>query len=232
MRVALFIPCFIDQLFPTVGIAVVKVLRRLNVEVDYPAAQTCCGQPAFNTGYWDEARELARRYCEVFAEAEAIVCPSGSCTAMVRNFYPELLGAANRVTANTFEFAEFLVNKLGVTDVGARFPARVTYHDACHALRELRLKDEPRQLLRNVRGLELVEMDEAETCCGFGGTFSVKFPMISHAMDEVKVTSIQKTGAQYVVSGDSSCLMQIDGYLRRNKLPVKTVSLAEVLASQ
>jgi L-lactate dehydrogenase complex protein LldE len=231
MRVALFIPCFVDQLFPNVGVAAVKVLRRVGVDVIYPQAQTCCGQPAFNTGYWDEARDLARRYCDVFAGADAIVCPSGSCTAMVRNFYPELLGAANRVTANTFEFAEFLVKRLGITDVGASFPARVTYHDACHALRELRLKDEPRQLLHNVRGLELVEMAEAETCCGFGGTFSVKFPMISYAMDEVKVTSIQNSGAQYVVSGDSSCLMQIAGYLQRHKLPIKTISLAEVLAS-
>jgi L-lactate dehydrogenase complex protein LldE len=232
MRVALFIPCFVDQLFPNVGIAMVKVLQRLNIEVDYPLQQTCCGQPAFNTGYWDEARELAKRYCEVFADADAIVCPSGSCTAVVRNFYPELLGKATRVTANTFEFSEFLVRKLGVTDVGARFPAKVTYHDACHALRELRLKDEPRELLRNVKELELVEMSEAETCCGFGGTFSVKFPMISCAMDEVKVASIQRTGAEYVVSADSSCLMQIDGYAKRRKLPIKTVSLAEVLAAR
>ena len=232
MRVALFIPCFVDQLFPNVGIAMVKVLRRLNIEVDYPLQQTCCGQPAFNTGYWDEARELARRYCEIFADADAIVCPSGSCTAMVRNFYPELLGKATRVTANTFEFSEFLVRKLGVTDVGARFPAKVTYHDACHALRELRLKDEPRELLRNVEELELVEMSEAETCCGFGGTFSVKFPMISYAMDEMKCTSIKQTGAEYVVSGDSSCLMQIDGYLRRQRMPIKTIHLAEVLAAR
>ena len=231
MRVALFIPCFIDQLFPNVGIAMVTVLRRLNVDVYYPEEQTCCGQPAFNTGYWDEARTLATRYCEIFAGADAIVSPSGLCTAMVRNFYPELLGKATQATAHTYEFAEFLVKKLGVTDVGAKFPARVTYHDACHALRELRLKDEPRQLLRNVKGVELVEMDQAETCCGFGGTFSVKFPMISYAMDEVKVTSIQKTGAQYVVSSDSSCLMQIDGYLRRQNLPIKTISLAEVLAA-
>jgi len=234
MRVALFIPCFVDQLFPNVAMAMVTVLRRLNVDVVYPPDQTCCGQPAFNTGYWDEARTLAKRHCEIFADAEAIVSPSGSCTAMVRNFYPELLGSAQLPTcvSKTYEFAEFLVRKLGVTDVGAKFPARVTYHDACHALRELRLKDEPRQLLRNVRGLELVEMDQAETCCGFGGTFSVKFPMISYAMDDVKVLSIQKTGAQYVVSGDSSCLMQIDGYLRRQNLPIKTMSLAEVLASQ
>jgi len=238
MRVALFIPCFVDQLFPQVGIAMVTVLRGLNVDVYYPQEQTCCGQPAFNTGYWDEARELAKRYCEIFADADAIVSPSGSCTAMVRNFYPELLagsvGGAGvpACVSNTFEFSEFLVRKLGVTDVGAKFPAKVTYHDACHALRELRLKDEPRELLRNVKELELVEMSETETCCGFGGTFSVKFPMISYAMDEVKCTSIKQTGAEYVVSGDSSCLMQIDGYLRRQRLPIKTIHLAEVLAAR
>lgn len=227
MRVGLFIPCFVDQLFPQAGIAMVTVLRRLKIDVDYPAAQTCCGQPAFNTGYWDDARQLAQRYREIFAGYDAVVCPSGSCTAMVRNFYPELGVEAPA----TFEFAEFLVKKLGVTDVGAKFPARVTYHDACHALRELRLKDEPRQLLRHVRGLELIEMAEAETCCGFGGTFSVKFPQISYAMDEVKCLSIQQTGAEYVVSGDSSCLMQIGGYLQRHKSPVKTIHLAEILAS-
>jgi L-lactate dehydrogenase complex protein LldE len=231
MRVALFIPCFIDQLYPEVGKAMVTVLQRVGVEPYFPAAQTCCGQPAFNTGYWDEARWLAKRYCEIFADAEAIVSPSGSCTAMVRNFYPELLGKTTKTTGHTYEFAEFLVKQLGVTDVGATFSQRVTYHDSCHALRELRLKDEPRQLLRNVQGLELVEMDQAETCCGFGGTFSVKFPMISYAMDEVKCTSIKQTGAEYVVSGDSSCLMQIDGYLRRQKLPVRTIHLAEVLAA-
>ena len=252
MRVALFIPCFIDQLYPQVGIAMVKVLQRLGVTVSYPAEQTCCGQPAFNTGYWNEARHLAERFVEIFADADAIVSPSGSCTAMVRNFYPELLGVAAAVPAaknpvpglppgtaaatkhscaKTFEFSEFLVKHLGVTDVGATFPGKVTYHDSCHALRELRLKNEPRQLLQHVKGLELVEMTEAETCCGFGGTFSVKFPMISYAMDEVKVESIQKTGARYVVSTDSSCLMQIDGYLRRHKIPIRTISLAEVLAS-
>jgi L-lactate dehydrogenase complex protein LldE len=172
---------------------------------------------------------------------------------MVRNYYPELLNAGvaapvpgashraagtaattpewQRVCANTFEFSEFLVKKLGVTDVGARFPAKATYHDGCHALRELRLKEQPRQLLRRVRDLELVEMDKAETCCGFGGTFSVKFPIISCAMDDVKIASIQRTGAEYVVSADSSCLMQIDGYAKRRRLPIKTISLAEVLAA-
>lgn len=231
VRVGLFIPCFIDQLYPQVGKATVAVLERLNLHVDYPCSQTCCGQPAFNTGYWDEARALAERYVSIFGRYDAVVSPSGSCTAMVRNFYPELLGHPTNATTNTFELGEFLVRKLGVTDVGARFQGRVTYHDSCHALRELRLKDAPRQLLRAVKDLELVEMAEAETCCGFGGTFSVKFPMISHAMDEVKVESIKKTGAGYVVSADASCLMQIDGYLRRHNVPVKPVSLAEVLAS-
>jgi L-lactate dehydrogenase complex protein LldE len=224
MRVGLFIPCFIDQLFPNVGIAMVQVMRRLKIDVDYPTAQTCCGQPAFNTGYWDEARPLAQRYREIFTGYDAVVSPSGSCTAMVRNFYPEL----GVEPPATFEFAEFLVKRLGVTDVGAKFPAKVTYHDACHALRELRLKDEPRQLLRHVRGLELIEMAEAETCCGFGGTFSVKFPQISHAMDEFKCRSIQQTGAEFVVSTDSSCLMQIAASLPQ---PIKTIHLAEVLAS-
>jgi L-lactate dehydrogenase complex protein LldE len=230
MRVALFIPCFIDQLYPEVGKAMVTVLRRVGVEPVFPASQTCCGQPAFNTGYWDEARHLAKRYCEIFADAEAVVSPSGSCAAMVRNYYPKLLGDNPHAAAHTFEFAEFLTKRLGITDVGARFPAAVTYHDACHALRELRLKSEPRQLLARVRDLKLVEMDEPETCCGFGGTFAVKFPLISTAMDAVKVESIRRTGAQYVVSTDSSCLMQIDGYLKRHRIPVQTLHLAEVLA--
>lgn len=230
MRVALFIPCFVDQFYPEVGKAMVTVLRRVGVDVCYPAEQTCCGQPAFNTGYWDEARTLAKRYCDIFDGYDAVVSPSGSCTAMVRNFYPELLGSTPHASANTFEFSEFLVKKLGVADVGAKFPAKVTYHDSCHTLRELRLKEEPRKLLRAVQGLELVEMTEAETCCGFGGTFSVKFPTISTAMDDVKCQSIVATGAQYVVSVDSSCLMQIGGWLRRRNLPVQTKHLAEVLA--
>ena len=230
MRAALFIPCFVDQFYPEVGKAMVAVLRRVGVEVCFPPEQTCCGQPAFNTGYWDEARTLAKRYCDIFDGYDAVVSPSGSCTAMVRNFYPELLGEVRHASANTFEFSEFLVKKLGVTDVGARFDSKVTYHDSCHTLRELRLKEEPRQLLRAVRGLELVEMTEAETCCGFGGTFSVKFPLVSTTMDETKCQSILATGASCVVSVDSSCLMQIGGWLRRRNSPVKTMHLAEVLA--
>lgn len=241
MRIALFVPCFVDQLFPQVAISVVKVLERLGHQVHYPVDQTCCGQPAFNTGYWDEARQVATRFIEIFERAgcDAIVSPSGSCTSMARVFYKELFKEADAsfrkrmamVTENTFEFSEFLTKKLRVTDVGARFDAKVTFHDACHLLRELRCKDEPRQLLRAVRGLELVEMKECETCCGFGGTFSVKFPSISTAMGEVKSNSIRESGAEYVVACDSSCLMQIDGYLKRQNVPVRTISLAEVLAS-
>jgi L-lactate dehydrogenase complex protein LldE len=232
MRVALFIPCFVDQFFPQVGVAMVQVLRRLKIEPEFPADQTCCGQPAFNTGFWNEARPLARRYCEIFAGYDAIVSPSGSCTAMVRHFYPELLGETPPAAERTFEFTEFLVKNLGVSDVGASFPVKATYHDSCHTLRELGLKDEPRQLLRHVRGLELVEMSPPEVCCGFGGTFAVKFPVISTAMGDAKVTSIRATGATHVVSTDSSCLMHLDGYLRRQKIPIKTIHLAEVLAAQ
>jgi L-lactate dehydrogenase complex protein LldE len=231
VRVALFIPCFIDQLYPQVGQAVVTLLRRLGVDPAYPEDQTCCGQPAFNSGHWDEARALADRHVQIFAEAEAVVSPSGSCTAMVRHYFPELLGeTAQAVAGRTFELTDFLVNKLGVTDVGARFPAHVTYHDACHALRELGLRDEPRRLLAAVRDLRLTEMDEADICCGFGGTFSVKFPMISAPMDALKIDSIQRTGADYVVSTDASCLMQIGGLLEKRRVPMKTMHLAEVLA--
>ncbi len=232
MRVALFIPCFIDQLYPQVGQAMVRVLQRVGVAVDYPDSQTCCGQPAFNSGYWDEARGLAARYQHTFAGYDAVVSPSGSCTAMVRQFYGDLLGESSGASANTYELSEFLVRHLGITDLGARFPARVTYHDSCHALRELGLKREPRALLHQVRDLQLVEMDDAETCCGFGGTFAVKFPMISYAMDEVKVESIRRAEVDYVVGTDASCLMQIDGYLQRHGVAVKTMHLAEVLAAE
>ncbi len=212
--------------------AMTTVLQRLKLDVEFPSEQTCCGQPAFNTGYWPEARSLAVRYLKIFDGYDAIVSPSGSCVAMVRHSYPELLGHTAPVIERTFELAEFLSRRLGITDLGARFPARVTYHDSCHALRELRLKDEPRQLLRCVRDLELIEMDQAETCCGFGGTFAVKFPMIATGMADVKIESIQKTGAEYVVSTDSSCLMHIAGRLQRVSSPVRVISLAEVLASR
>jgi L-lactate dehydrogenase complex protein LldE len=242
MKISLFIPCFVDQMTPQVGMAVARVLERLGHTCEFRSAQTCCGQPSFNAGYWDEARAVAIRALDVFAGAEAVVGPSGSCVAMMRVFYPQLLAGtpdetrALDLASRTFEFGEFLVEKLGVTDVGAHFPHRVTYHDGCHGLRELRIKNAPRELLRNVRGLELVECDEPESCCGFGGLFSVKFPMISTAMAEVKAGSLVRTACDYIVSSDPSCQLQLDGWISRNcqaaggRTP-RTIHLAEVLAT-
>ena len=235
-KISLFIPCFVDQFTPEVGVDMTRVLRRVGYVVDFPEAQTCCGQPAFNTGYWDEARPVAERFLAVFRNAEAIVCPSASCTTMVRNFYPELLREtrfaeeAIALGKRVFEFSEFLVNVANVADVGASFPHRVTYHDSCHALRELHLKDQPRRLLRNVRGLELVEMAYNEDCCGFGGTFATKFGMISAAMGDTKAGNAEGSGAEYVASTDPSCLLHIEGILRRRKSGVRTIHIASILA--
>jgi L-lactate dehydrogenase complex protein LldE len=239
MRVTLFIPCFIDSFYPNVGMAIVQVLERLGHTVEYPEAQTCCGQPPFNSGFWDEARDVARRQMACFRGAEVVVSASGSCGAMMKVFYPELFEhrpeeqEARQLAAKTFEFSDFLVNKLGVRDVGAAFDAKVTFHDGCHGLRELGTKAAPRELLKHVRGLELVEMNEGETCCGFGGTFAVKFPQISTAMGEVKCNAILDTKADYVISNDSSCLMQIQGWMDRNAARVvKSLHLAEVLVQR
>lgn len=237
-RVALFIPCFVDQLSPQVGLDVAKVLDRVGYEPYFPEEQTCCGQPAFNAGHWAEARPVAEHFLRVFKNAETVVCPSGSCTTMVRNFYPELLHGhaafdqAISVGKRVFEFSEFLVKIAGVHDVGAAFPHRVTYHDSCHALRELHIEDEPRELLRHVRGLELAEMPASQECCGFGGMFAVKFGAISAAMGEVKSANIQSSGAEYVTSIDSSCLMHIDGILRRRNDAARTIHLASILAQE
>ena len=236
MKVSLFIPCFVDQFYPQVGISIVKVLERLGCQVDYPAGQTRCGQPAFNSGCWDEAREVAEHALDVFADSEIIVGASGSCGAMMKVFYPELFKETARhfdalkLTSKTYEFSDFLVNKLGVRDVGARFSGKVTFHDGCHGLRELGIESQPRELLKHVQGLTLIEMKEAKTCCGFGGTFAVKFPMISTAMGEVKCASILETEADYVVSNDSSCLMQIAGLLQRQGKLTRCLHLAEILA--
>jgi L-lactate dehydrogenase complex protein LldE len=237
MRLHLFIPCFVDQLLPHVGIAMVRVLEKLGHELIFPAEQTCCGQPPFNSGFSDEARAVAAHQVRCFEDADAVVGPSGSCVAMMKVFYPQLFAgrpeeaAARALAAKTFEFSEFLVDRLGLTDVGAAFAGKVTFHDGCHGLRELKIKRQPRELLRHVRGLELVEMSEAESCCGFGGAFSVKFPQISSAMAEVKARSLLATGAAAVVSCDPSCLMQIDGYLKRQGHAIRCLHIAEVLAS-
>jgi L-lactate dehydrogenase complex protein LldE len=243
MRVSLFITCLVDQMFPDVGEAMVVTLRRLGVEVSFNERQTCCGQVAFNTGYRPEARSMAEHFLTVFENdrSDFIVAPSGSCTAMVRNFYGELFAGPDddkwrdrlaRVRPRLREFSEFIVNELGVEDVGARFAHRVTYHDACHLLRELGISDQPRRLIGAVRDVDLVEMEAPDTCCGFGGTFSVKYGEISNAILQEKLTRIANCGAEYVVANDSSCLMQIAGGLSRAKSPVKTMHLAELLAKQ
>lgn len=238
-RVALFVTCIVDQLFPRVGLAMADVLERIGCEVDFPEAQTCCGQPAFNSGYRAEARDVARPFLSVFEQAEYIVVPSGSCTSMISHHYaelfrkePEWLDRARAVGSRVVEFSTFLTEVMKVEDVGARLDAVVTYHDSCHALRELSVKSGPRRLLGRVRGLTLKEMDRAEECCGFGGTFSVKFAETSGGMVRTKVDSILRTGAEIVVSIDSSCLMQLQGALARANAPVRTMHLAEVLASR
>jgi len=236
--VSLFIPCFVDQLMPEVAIDAVKVLRRVGCEVDFPEDQTCCGQPAFNTGYWNEARPCAERFLRVFKHAEVIVCPSGSCTAMVRSFYPELLhGTALAVDAvelgrRTFELSEFLVKVKGITDVGAVFPHTVTYHAACHGLRELHLREEPLTLLRHVKGLKLVEMAHFDECCGFGGTFSTKFESISVAMGRSKAENVAAAGAEYVTAIDPGCLMHLQGFLGKQQARARTIHLASILAQE
>jgi L-lactate dehydrogenase complex protein LldE len=238
-RVSLFVTCLVDQLFPRVGLAMADVLERLGFDVEFPEAQTCCGQPAFNSGYWEESRQVARHFIDVFKDAECIVVPSGSCTSMITHHFadvfehdPAKAQEAQQMKSRVWEFSRFLTEVAGVDDVGARFEHTVTYHDSCHALRELKIKPGPRRLLESVRGLMLKEMDASEECCGFGGTFSVKFDEVSGGMGRTKMDSIHRTGADYVVSIDSSCLMQIQGVLSRAGSPVRAIHLAEVLASR
>jgi L-lactate dehydrogenase complex protein LldE len=235
MKVTLFIPCFVDLMYPKVGICMVQILQRLGHSVECPEEIACCGQPAYNSGYWDEARTVAVPVLERLKDSEVVVIASGSCGAMLKVFYPELFSgtpqakAATALAEKCYEFSDFLVTRLGVTDLGARFSAKVTFHDGCHGLRELHAYPQPRTLLQHVRGLELVEMNE-KMCCGFGGTFAAKFPMISTAMGEVKCAAAIETGADYIVSNDSSCLMHIQGLLDRQRSKLKTIHLAEVLA--
>jgi len=237
MKVSLFVTCLVDQLWSSVGASSVEVLRRVGCEVEFDDRQTCCAQPAFNTGYRDEARAVAKRFIQIFEEssAKAIVSPSGSCTAMVHH-YPELfandpawLKRAQRIAERTHELSSFLVRVLKVSDVGASWKGRLTWHDACHGLRDLNIKSEPRKLIGNVRGAELVEIENAEACCGFGGTFSVKYPEISVAILDQKIEAIERANVQAVVSGDASCLMQIGGRLSRKGSKVRVMHLAELL---
>jgi L-lactate dehydrogenase complex protein LldE len=236
MTITLFIPCFVDLVYPKVGISMVRILEKLGHKIEFAEDLVCCGQPAFNSGYWDESRAVAVNVLDRLKDAEAVVIASGSCGAMLKVFYPDLFSGtehaekAKTLSAKCWEFSDFLVNKLGVKDLGAKFPAKVTFHDGCHGLRELGNKTAPRELLARVAGLELVEMKDVETCCGFGGTFAAKFPMISTAMGEVKCANAESTGAEYIVSNDSSCLMHVQGLLDRQGKRLKTIHLAEVLA--
>jgi L-lactate dehydrogenase complex protein LldE len=240
MRIALFATCLVDGLFPDVGKATVALLRRLGHQVDLPLSQTCCGQMHVNTGYPAQALPLVRNYVETFADYEAIVAPSGSCTGSIRHQHADvaerfgdtdLAKQARDVAARTYELSEFLVDVLGVTDVGAYYPHRVTYHPTCHSLRLLRVGDRPYRLLREVRGLDLVELPNAESCCGFGGTFSLKNGEVSTAMLADKMRAVQDTRSDVCTAGDSSCLMHIGGGLARLRAGVRTVHLAEILAS-
>ncbi len=237
MKVSLFITCLVDEFFPQVGQAMVQVLERLGIDLDFPPGQTCCGQPAYNMGHQCDARRAAERYLHIFRNSEWVVAPSGSCTSMVRHHYPllfaddpRLRAEAESLAARCFEFSEFLVRILKTEDVGAFFPHRVTYHDSCHLLRMLGLQEEPRKLIRSVRGIELVEMNDSSVCCGFGGAFSVKLPHLSTAMMEDKLAHIQASGAQYLIAADAGCLMNIGGGARRRQLPIQTLHLIELLA--
>jgi L-lactate dehydrogenase complex protein LldE len=240
MRIALFATCLVDTLFPDVGRATVTLLERLGHQVEFPLEQTCCGQMHVNTGYQREALPLVRRYVETFEPYEAVVAPSGSCVGSVRHQHAtvarkygdeQLAVRAERVAERTFELSELLVDVLGVEDVGATYPHRVTYHPTCHSLRMIRVADKPLRLLRRVRGIDLVELPEADVCCGFGGTFALKNAEVSTAMLADKMTNVLGTGAEICTAGDSSCLMHIGGGLSRLSTGVRTVHLAEILAS-
>ena len=237
MNVQLFIPCFVDQLYPETAFNMVKVLEKTGCTVTYNTRQTCCGQPAFNAGFWDEAKAVCSKFLQDFKGEDYIVAPSASCVGFVRNYYNKLfvnsslhhnvIDTGNRI----YEFSEFMVKVLQVDRVGAVLNGKATYHDSCAGLRECHIKSEPRKLLGNVKGLEMTEMNDVETCCGFGGTFAVKFEGISMGMGEQKVEHALATGAKYLISTDHSCLMHLHGYIKQKGYDLKTLHLADVLAS-
>ncbi|MEE8443081.1 MAG: (Fe-S)-binding protein [Dehalococcoidia bacterium] len=239
MKASLFVSCLVDQFYPEIGESVVKILRRLGVEVDFPAGQTCCGQPAFNSGFSNQAKPLARRFIDLFADSEYVVIPSGSCTSMLKVFSPQLFqddtaltDQARSLAERTYEFSQFLVNVLGVTDVGARFEGTVTYQASCHLLREIGGTTEAQDLIRSVRGVQFVEMADTNDCCGFGGTFSVKFPQISGAILDSKLSSIEATGSDILVSCDAGCLMHMAGAMSRRGMKTRPMHLAQLLAGE
>ena len=235
----LFVTCIIDQLYPQVGVSVVRVLRRLGVDLAFPADQTCCGQPLYNSGYTKRARQLGQRVLKSFADSEYVVVPSGSCAAMMRVFYldlfqdePPMLEQARRMAPKVYEFSQFLTDVLGVEDVGSAYPGTATYHPSCHLLREMEVRDQPKRLLRAVKDLRLEDLPQEETCCGFGGTFSVKYPHISEGMLADKIANVTSTGADTLVSCDMSCLLHIEGGLSRQDSNIRVRHLAQVLDQQ
>ncbi|MFS2185296.1 (Fe-S)-binding protein [Mucilaginibacter sp. Mucisp84] len=236
MKVELFVPCFIDQLFPATAFNTVKVLEKAGCKVSYNPAQTCCGQPAFNAGFWDDAKEVGSKFLSDFSEDSVIVSPSASCAGMVKNYYNDLFtntavhNKCRAIQGNIYELSDFLVNILEFDYFGAELDGKAVYHDSCAGLRECKIKDEPRQLLSKVLGLELLDLKDGETCCGFGGTFAVKFDGISTAMAQQKVNNALDAGAEYIISTDASCLMHMQGYIDKNNLPIQTMHIADVLA--
>lgn len=237
MNVQIFIPCFVDQLFPDTGFNMVKVLEKAGCTVQYNTAQTCCGQPAFNAGFWDESKTVCTKFLKDFKGSHYIVAPSASCVGFVRNYYSKLFENSSLhhevadIGKRIFELSEFLVNVLKIEDFGATLEGKATYHDSCAGLRECRIKAEPRRLLANVKGLSIEEMNDVETCCGFGGTFAVKFEAISIGMGEQKVENALATGAKYLISTDHSCLMHLQGYIKHKGYALQTLHLADVLAN-
>ncbi|MFZ1785772.1 MAG: (Fe-S)-binding protein [Ferruginibacter sp.] len=237
MKVQLFIPCFVDQLYPQTAFNMVKVLEKACCEVVYNTNQTCCGQPAFNAGFWDESRDVCSKFIKDFEGADYIVAPSASCVGFVRNYYSKIFENSSQhnevkeLGKRIYEFSEFLTDVLKIENFGAVLNGKATYHDSCAALRECKIKTGPRTLLNFVKGLQLVEMNDVETCCGFGGTFAVKFDTISAGMADQKINNALETGAEYIISTDLSCLMQLDGFIKNKKLPLQTIHLADVLAS-
>lgn len=237
MNVQLFVPCFVDQLYPQTAFNTIKILEKAGCSVSYNANQTCCGQPAFNAGFWNESREVCSKFLKDFNAAGYIVTPSASCAGFVKNYYTKLfegstsLDDIKRLSGQVFELSDFLVNKLEFTSFSAKLVGKATYHDSCAGLRECKIKNEPRKLLSNVDGLEIVELQDVETCCGFGGTFAVKYEPISIGMAEQKVENAMATGADYLISTDLSCLMHLQGYINNKNYSLKTMHLADVLAS-
>jgi L-lactate dehydrogenase complex protein LldE len=237
MNVQLFIPCFVDQLYPQTAFNTVKVLQKAGCTVTYNERQTCCGQPAFNAGFWNESKAVCSKFLADFNPDDAIVAPSASCVGFIRNYIKKLFaGSAEEINAthvgqNIYELSDFLVNVLKITDFGATLEGTATYHDSCAGLRECNIKNEPRQLLTQIKGLTMTELQDVETCCGFGGTFAVKFEPISIAMAEQKVEHALATNADYLISTDLSCLMHLQGYINHKNHPIKTLHLADALAS-